>query len=177
MLPLSLSNSTLYGIMYGIIFILFIFAFALTPYFTITSDLFNLDYYYTYYTVTDVTSNETVNGKIIEIKDLISSIYDILILSIVIFVCFGFSFLTLFLESKKLNIVCNILILIALMGIIIIFHVAIYNSIYKDFDTMLINFGSKTKNFKTTDTAGYILTLVCTILMFITVVNSFITYL
>ena len=113
----------------------------------------------------------------IEIKDLISSTYDILILSIVIFVCFGFSFLTLFLNSKKLNILCNILILIAMIGIIIVLHVGIYDAIYKDLDNILILSGSKTKKIKTTDTSGYILTMICTILMFITVVSSFMKYL
>ena len=93
MQKISLSNSRIYSIIYGIIFLLFIIAFSLKPYFTITSDIFNLDYYYTNYIITDVTTKETIKGMTIEIKDLISSTYDILILSIVIFVCFGFSFL------------------------------------------------------------------------------------
>jgi hypothetical protein len=86
MQKLSLSNTSIYAIIYGIIFLLFIIAFFVTPYFTITSDILNLDYYYTYSTITDVISNETEKSMTIEIKDLISSIYDILILGIVIFV-------------------------------------------------------------------------------------------
>ena len=172
----ALSNSSIYGIIYGIIFILFIITFSATPYFTINSDQLNLDYYYTYYTITVVETKETVKGNIIEIKDLISAIYDILILSIVIFVCFGCSFLTLFLDSKKLNILFNILILLSMIGIIIIFHVSIYNTIYKDLDNLLVKWGSKTKTIKTTDTLGYILTMMCTVLMFIAIFSSFITY-
>ena len=172
---LVLSKTNIYMIIYGIIFLLFIVAFASQPYLTVSNDILNINYYYT----NVITTFNGEKYKDMTIQDSSNDLYVILILSIIIFICFGCSFLTLFLNAKKLNKFFNILILLAMIIIIIIFHVSIYDNnskIRNLINSVLPYFGLDISqiNIKTTETAGYALTMTCTVLMFVTVVSSFI---
>ena len=175
MQSLPLSTTNIYMIIYGIIFLLFIVAFASQPYLTVSNDAGNMKFYYT-----NATSSafDGTSEKQMTINDSGNDFYVILILSIIIFICFGCSFLTLYLNSKKLNKFFNIIMLLAIIIIIIIFHVSIYDSNSKI--RKLINQSITYENgeylnttIKTTETAGYGLTMTCMVLLFITVVSSF----
>ena len=146
---------------YLFIFILFVIAFASQPY--LSSSLIGLDLniYYTNATVTD--GDDRLSEKLMLITKSNNNTFVILILSIILFVLFACSFLTLFLNQKKLNKLFNMLILLTLISIIIIMHVKIYNNV--DYTVL--------PNLKTTETAGYGLTMACTVLMFITILSSF----
>jgi hypothetical protein len=146
---------------YLFIFILFVIAFASQPY--LSSSLIGLDLniYYTNATVTD--GDDRLSEKLMLITKSNNNTFVILILSIILFVLFGCSFLTLFLNQKKINKLFNMLILLTLISIIIIMHVKIYNNV--DYTVL--------PNLKTTETAGYGLTMTCTVLMFITILSSF----
>ena len=69
--------------------------------------------------------------------------------------------------------------LLAMIIIIIIFHVSIYdnNSKIRNAINQTITYQNGeylNTTIKTTETAGYALTMTCTVLMFVTVVSSFI---
>ena len=116
------------------------------------------------------------NEKTIYIKNSNSDPFKILMLSIVIFVCFGCSFLTLFLNAKKLNKLFNILIFLFMITIIILLHVLIYDkasNIKNLLNELLSELISDSTKIKTTETAGYSIMMTCTVLMFITIVSSF----
>lgn len=158
---MQLSSSNMYMMIYLFIFILFVIAFASQPY--LSSSLIGLDLniYYTNATVTD--GDDRLSEKLMLITKSNNNTFVILILSIILFVLFGCSFLTLFLNQKKINKLFNMLILLTLISIIIIMHVKIYNNV--DYTVL--------PNLKTTETAGYGLTMTCTVLMFITILSSF----
>jgi len=171
MQSLPLSTTNIYMIIYGIIFLLFIVAFASQPYLTVSNDAVNMKFYYT-----NATSSafDGTSEKQMTINDSGNDFYVILILSIIIFICFGCSFLTLYLNSKKLNKFFNIIMLLAMIIIIIIFHVSIYDSNSKLRKVLNQLFQAELNTtIKTTETAGYGLTMTCTVLLFITVVSSF----
>jgi len=174
-MQLSLSLSNIYIIIYFIIFILFLVAFTSQPYFTATNGDIKLNVYYTNIVIEGYGEYE--KHKVITKEN--NKTFIILMLSIIIFVLFGCSFLTLYLNSKKLNKIFNILILLSMITIIILFHELIYDESYgikKGLDelvTMITGNHTKTK-IKTTSTVGYALTMTSTILMFITIVSSFI---
>ena len=184
MVQISLSNTYIYGIIYAIIFIMFIVAFASQPYLTISSKHININAFYT--NIELQVSEDIINEKTKETKRIYhkekymiikgsnTDFYLILILSIIIFVSFGCSFLTLFLNAKKLNKFFNIIILLAMIIIIIAFHVSIYDSTSKYSKLIVEINGDEYSTIKTTKTAGYGLTLTCMILMFLTIVSSFI---
>ena len=187
MVQVSLSNTSIYAIIYAIIFIMFIVAFASQPYLTISSQQMIVNLFYTNQitaikgelTYTDPLTglNITESGayKLMVINNSENDTYVILILSIIIFICFGCSFLTLFLNSKKLNKFFNIIILLAMIIIIITFHVSIYDKNFTSKVSAIIleSTGDTNTTIKTTETAGYGLTLTCMILTFITVVSSY----
>ena len=168
---MSLSITNIYMIIYGIIFLLFIVAFASQPYLKISNDDVNMKFYYTNVTA---SAFDGTSDKQMIINDSGNDMYVILILSIIIFICFGCSFLTLFLNSKKLNKFFNIVMLLAIILIIIIFHVSIYDNNSKMRKGLNHLFKKELNTtIKTTETAGYGLTMTCTVLLFITVVSSF----
>ena len=186
MQSLPLSTTNIYMIIYGIIFILFIVAFASQPYLTVSNDAVNMKFYYTNITSSGFIGNTATNGTVISvpseklmiINDSGNDFYVILILSIIIFICFGCSFLTLYLNSKKLNKFFNIIMLLSMIIIIITFHVSIYaiNSKIRNFINKSVTYENGeylNTTIKTTETAGYGLTMTCTVLLFITVVSSF----
>jgi hypothetical protein len=170
MVQLSLSKTYKYAIIYAIIFLMFIIAFASQPYFTAESSTVNVNMFFTNLTIKDNEGKE----KLDIINSQKSDLYLILILSIIIFICFGCSFLTLFLNAKKLNKFFNIITLLAMIFIIIIFHISIYNNTSQFSKIIYDMTGGQNTKIQTTDTPGYVLTLACTILMFITTVSSFI---
>ena len=202
MQSLPLSTTNIYMIIYGIIFLLFIVAFASQPYLTVSSDLLDINVYYTNIKAIALDGYKKDKFMIInnpKKSDLFLILFLILILAIIIFICFGGIFLTLFLNAKKLNKFFNILILLAMIIIIVILHVIYSNNskirtyvinilkeeVKKQLDggddefifmlNELINLLiDNTKiTIKTTETAGYGLTMTCTVLLFITVVSSF----
>ena len=171
MQSLPLSTTNIYMIIYGIIFLLFIVAFSSQPYLTVSNDAVNMKFYYTNATASAI---DGTSEKQMIINDSGNDLYVILILSIIIFICFGCSFLTLYLNSKKLNKFFNIIMLLAMIIIIIIFHVSIYDNNSKLQKVLNQLFQAELNTtIKTTETAGYGLTMTCMVLLFITVVSSF----
>ena len=171
MQSLPLSTTNIYMIIYGIIFLLFIVAFASQPYLTVSNAAINLNIYYT--NISATAFDGTSDKKMI-INNSGKDTFVILILSIIIFVCFGCSFLTLFLNAKKLNNFFNIIILLTMIVIIILLHLTIYDKNSKIREAFNQIFGEEIYTaIQTTETAGYGLTMTCTVLMFITVVSSF----
>ena len=171
-----LSISNIYIIIYFIIFILFLVAFSSQPYFTATNGDIKLNVYYTNIVMDGYGDYE--KEKVIT-KSENNKTFIILMLSIVIFVLFGCSFLTLYLNSKKLNKIFNMLILLSMITIIILFHELIYDEsskVKKELNKLIaiITRNSTNTKVKTTSTTGYALTMTSTILMFITIVSSFI---
>ena len=169
---MQLSSSNMYMIIYLVIFILFIVAFASQPYLTITNGDLDINFYYT----STITKGYGENEKTMSIKQASSGPFNILMVSIAVFVCFGCSFLTLFLNSKKINKLFNILIFLCMVAIIILLHVLLYDEtsdVKNGLNELLSEFtGEKTK-IKTTETAGYVIIMTCTVLMFITILSSF----
>ena len=168
---MALSNTYMYLIIYAIIFIMFIIAFASQPYFIASSENMSLKIFYT--NVTVQVYNEEEKFMIMD-RYTDKDMYVILILSIIIFVCFGCSFLTLLLNAKKLNKFFNIIMLLAMIIIIIILHASIYNENSKISKNISKIIGDKNIKIKTTESAGYGLSLTSMILMFLALVSSFI---
>jgi hypothetical protein len=169
---MQLSSSNMYMIVYLVIFILFIVAFSSQPYLTIQNGDLNINFYYT----TVIEKGYGGNRKIMYIKKESSNPFIILMVSIAIFIFFGCSFLTLFLNAKKLNKFFNILIFLSMVAIIVLLHVLIYDKtsdIKDSIDKELSGFTREKTDLKTTDTAGYAIMMTCTVLMLITIVSSF----
>ena len=186
---MTLLTTSIYGIMYAIIFIMFIVAFFYLPYLTsawttnymisrkTTSSSINL-----FYTNVE-TKIEDVSSKMMTIQSKNNDMIKIIILSIIIFICFGFSFFTLFTNYKKLNKFFNIIILLCMIMIIITFHMLIYDTSSKTYQSISTIIKILTDNhlnspdFKipinTFATSGYIVTVISMGLMFLTVVSSF----
>ena len=151
-------------IIYIVIFILYIVAFASQPYLTSSGEGIDLKIFYTNATLSIGDEGyEGISKKLMLINESNNNTFVILILGIILFVLFGCSFLTLFLNEKKINKLFNILILLTMFIIIILMHVKVYN----------VSEFTELPNVKTTETAGYGLTMTCMVLMFITILSSF----
>jgi hypothetical protein len=177
---LVLSTTNVYMIIYGIICLLFTVAFFSQPYLTFSNDKINANMYYTnselnIYLGKAIDFDVIMQKKSKLINKINNDTFVILILSIIIFIFFGCSFLTLFLHAKKLNKLFNILILLIMISIIILFHVSIYAKInisdLKEF--LKVAFKENDITITTTESTGYALTMTSTVLMFVTVVSSF----